>query len=231
METTTTTYANLTDAGKQLAGKLLPFSRHYNGLPFKYTATAPRGIAARKPETADKYHARIWAAAVKDQTDQHAGYIGRPDQDWTLRATDGTIALFERDRANDRPALAKPIATLNRPIAFELTPALELAIKRAKITSAPNKCIELAIGNDWIDVLGDDLAGTTSAERVNVLTVDAVGSGAMVRVNQDLMLLFFGAPRTTIASVDTAIGVENRCPSMAVDYAIDGWRYVLALMK
>jgi hypothetical protein len=223
-----TTYRNLTEDGKKLAGKLLPFNRHFNGLPLKYTATAPRGISARKPETADKYHARIYAAAVKGQTDLHAAYIGRPDHEWTLRATDGTIALFQKELLNPNEQLAKPIATRNRPIAFELTPALELAIKRAKVTSAPEKTIAMTIGRDYIEVKGNDRAGTTSAERVDVLTV-TTADDTTIHVNPDLVLLFFGAPRTTIASVDTAAGATY-CPSIAFDYAIEGWRYIIAIV-
>lgn len=223
-----TIYANLTEEGKQLAGKMLPMTRHKNGMPMGgYTPSKPRGISARKPETADKFNARILAAAAKGQTELHNAYIGRPDKDWILRATDGSIAVFQRDRAvSDRPELAKPIATVDRPVAFELTPELELAIKRAKVVSAPSKFVCLTIGPDFVDVSGDDFTGTSSTERVNVMTV--TGETVTVSVAADLMLLFFGAPKTTIASVDPVGNDAGRVPSIAIDYAVEGWRYVIA---
>jgi hypothetical protein len=231
IQTSTTTYTNLTDAGRARAGKLLPIARHFNGLPVNPAMPAPRGISARKKETADKYHARIWAAVVKGQTDLHSAYIGRPDKEWTLRATDGHLAVFQREPSNDREPLKYPIATTSRPIAFELTADLELAIKRAKVVSAPADFITLAIGGDWIDVMGDDNNGTSSDERVQALTVDNAGAGAIFRIDPDLLLPFFGSPHTAIASVDTPIG-SDRCGSLSIDYAIGpDWRYVVALAK
>jgi hypothetical protein len=210
----------VTEAGRQLIGRPFPMRRHTTN------NASTRGVAVSKLEPADKHRGRILAAIAKLRAkidgDRVAPFIGRCDGPWIMRETDGHVAAFERGETT-AAALKSPIATPDRPIAFAITPAVELAIKRAKVVSAPCEWITIVVEPGRVVVGGYDRESTTTSEETINMPTEGAGT---IKIDVHFLALFFGRP-DLVARADAGEG--KRLGTLAID--TDNWRYVVALAK
>ncbi len=217
IQTETTTY-RVTEAGRALVGKTLPTRKPIGRMP------APARIVATAIQTAIKYHGRLLAAISAGQGPQHAHYIGRTDNGWILKATDGIRGAFECGFDPNSAELRAPVASAPRPWSFLLTPELSEAVKRAKVVSRPKPFIRLAIGAGDVVVIGND--GETSSEETVKADAqaprDARGDcqAVTIIIDADYMIEMFGRPGLRMEVNETTAAVD-----------VDGWRYVVSLAK
>jgi hypothetical protein len=218
----------VTEAGRPLVGKLLPTPRHAGN------NASTRGVAVAKTEPADKHRGRILAAIAKlrskDVAERVAPYIGRLDGPWIMRETDGHVGAFEYAPNASGTPLKSKIATPDRSIAFAITPAVELAIKRAKVVSAPCEWITIAVEPGRVVIGGYDRESTTTSEETINMPTEGAGT---IRIDVRFLALFFGRPdlvaRADAGTVAGRDGQATRLGTLAID--VDGWRYVVALAK